>query len=91
MREINDEEKASSPPNLQQAHEALKGRLKVLKKIVRTSAIVLALTALAIPVKQVQAQAPVVTGSNPVPTGENDSVSTEIIVTTILIGMLSSV
>jgi hypothetical protein len=61
----------------------------VFKKIARTSAIVLALTVPAIQVTQVHAQAPVVTGGNPVPTGENCSIVSTIVC--IVLGALSSV
>ena len=63
----------------------------MVKQFVQRSAFVLALTVLAVPMRQVQAQAPVVTGGNPVPTGEgSDSVSTGIFLS-ILLGVLSSV
>lgn len=65
----------------------------MLRKIARKSAIVLSLTILAIPVKELDAQAlpSVVTGANPVPTGEGNSAISSGMVLMVLFTALSSV
>jgi hypothetical protein len=60
----------------------------MLKKIAQTSAILLALSVLAVPATQVHAQS--VTGTDPMPTG-GDSDVTAMSVALILMGALSSV
>lgn len=63
----------------------------MFKKIARTSAIVLSLTVLAVPAAQMHGQAPVVTGGNPVPTGEPGSDVSSSMIVMMVISALSTV
>ncbi len=60
----------------------------MLKKITQSSALLLALTVFAVPMQQINAQS-VVSGTNPMPTGEDYSSSQDAML--IMLGALSTV